>query len=86
MRVTRNAIEARVVLMRSAPNILIGPDRAPFGPNAGQFYLRQPTERGLIVNCQFEFKLYTFVRDGDVPSVDKARAYFKARGAICGGN
>lgn len=73
-----------------------GPDQpanddpgAPFGPNAGQFYLRQPTDRGRIADCAFEFREYSWVHHngtpGDLVATNKARAYLKARGWSCGG-
>jgi hypothetical protein len=62
---------------------------APFAATSGQFYLRQPTERGPIVACAFEFYEYTFVRHGGGPAagamVQTSRDYFKRIGATCGG-
>lgn len=60
---------------------------APFGPNAGQFYLRQGTPRGRFYACAFEFGLYGQVHgDYDGNHVNTAqRPYFKNIGYSCGG-
>jgi hypothetical protein len=62
---------------------------SPFGPTAGQFILRQPTDRGPIVPCAFEFHEYTDVHSNggaaELANTAKQRAYLKARGYTCGG-
>lgn len=62
---------------------------SPFGPNAGQFYFRQPTDRGPIAVCAFEFHEYTMVHSNGAPDVQantvKQRQYLKQVGYPCGG-
>lgn len=62
---------------------------SPFGPNSGQFYLRQPTDRGPIVPCAFEFHEYTDVHSWGDPAnlanTVKQREYLKGVGYTCGG-
>jgi hypothetical protein len=49
------------------------------------FYLKDPTARGPIVNCAFEFYEYGWVRGATPAAVNQARQYFKNLGYGCGG-
>jgi hypothetical protein len=70
---------------------MLGPDyRRPADQPAADdpnppFYLSDPTDRGPIRHCAFEFYEYGFVRGASVDRVNAARDYFKRIGYTCGG-
>jgi hypothetical protein len=70
---------------------MLGPQyaRPPDQPSGDDpnppFYLKDPTDRGPIVNCAFEFYEYGWVRNATPAEVSAARQYFKNVGYPCGG-